>query len=225
MNELGLLHLVLLPAGLGLLGFVEPCSIGSSLLFVKFLEGKGRAAKISQTALFTATRATFVGTLGAAAVVVGSAFASYQRLAWVVLGIAYTLLGLLLVTGRYVWFTVPGRARLSSMTGPRGSVALGLIFGLNIPACAVPLLAALLAMSAATGTSGAAIVSGFVSLAVFGLALSLPLLAAVFFERARRLLDRLAGGAARFPRWAGALLIVLGAWSIYYAASVEVSLE
>lgn len=32
--------LIVLPLGLGLLGFVEPCSVGSSLLFVKYLPSR-----------------------------------------------------------------------------------------------------------------------------------------------------------------------------------------
>jgi cytochrome c-type biogenesis protein len=32
--------LLIVPLGLGLLGFIEPCSIGATLIFVKFLEGK-----------------------------------------------------------------------------------------------------------------------------------------------------------------------------------------
>ena len=224
MDELGLLHLIVLPIGLGLLGFLEPCSIGSSLLFVKFLEGKSGTAKVSQTVLFAATRAIFIGTLGAAAVFVGAAFAAYQKTAWIVLGVAYLALGLTLLAGRGAWLSASLGTRVSALRGRRGSVALGLIFGLNIPACAAPLLAALLGMSAATGTSGVAIVSGFVSLAFFGLALSLPLVAAVFFERARQFLERIARAAARFPKWAGAVLIALGLWSIRFGMAAEVSL-
>lgn len=225
MDDLGLLHLIVLPIGLGLLGFIEPCSIGSSLLFVKFLEGKSGAAKVSQTVVFAATRAIFIGTLGAAAVLIGAAFASYQKAAWVVLGVAYVALGLIILVGRGGWFSAPVGMRLAALTGRRGSVTLGLIFGLNIPACAAPLLAALLGMSAATGTSGLAIVSGFVSLGLFGLALSLPLVAAVFLERARQFLERIARAATRFPKWAGAVLIALGLWSIRFGMAVEVSLD
>ncbi len=93
MSEVGFLQLVALPVGLGLLGFVEPCSLGSTLLFLKFVEGKPAAAKIVQTLLFAVTRAGFIGVLGAAAAIVGSAFVSYQTGAWVLLGIVYVLLG------------------------------------------------------------------------------------------------------------------------------------
>ncbi len=224
MGEFGLFQLVALPAALGLLGFIEPCSIGSSLLFIKFLEDKSAAAKLAQTALFAATRAAFIGALGAGAVVLGAAFVGYQKAAWIVLGVLYGALGVLLLSGRAGALMVtigPGLARLG---GLRGSVGLGVLFGLNIPACAAPLLAALLALAAAGGVSGAALGAGFGSLAVFGFFLSLPLVAAVFFEPARRLLDALAHQAKRFPRWAGVVMLLLGAWSIRYGLFVDVPL-
>ncbi len=34
--------------GLGFLGFIEPCSIGSSLIFIKYLEGKDVGGKLGQ---------------------------------------------------------------------------------------------------------------------------------------------------------------------------------
>ena len=225
MNELGLFQLFVLPAGLGLFGFIEPCSIGSSLLFVKYLEDEGAAEKIRQTALFAATRAVFIGLLGIAAVVVGSGFVAFQKTAWIVLGVLYALLGILLLAGRagaLMAAVGPGIARLS---GSRGSAGLGVLFGLNIPACAAPLLAALLAAAAATGASGATVAAGFTALAVFGFFLSAPLVAAVFSARARRLLDWLAHQAARFPKWSGVILIALGAWSIAFGVFVEVPLQ
>lgn len=221
MNELGAFQLIVLPIALGLLGFIEPCSVGSSLIFVKFLENKSASAKLVQTAIFAATRAAFIGALGMIAVLVGGVFVSYQKAAWAALGLLYLLLGALLMTGRARPLMVALGPRLHRLSGARASVGLGLLFGLNIPACAAPLLVALLAMAGATGASQAAFASGFVSLALFGLALSLPLVAAVYFEPARRLLDRLAHHSARYPKWAGALLIALGLWSIRYGLVVE----
>jgi cytochrome c-type biogenesis protein len=223
-NELGLFQLFILPAGLGLFGFIEPCSIGSSLLFVKYLEDEGAPEKIRQTALFAATRALFIGLLGVAAVVVGSGFVAFQKAAWIILGVLYALLGVLLLAGPSGTLTVaigPGMAKLSRL---RGSAGLGVLFGLNIPACAAPLLAALLAAAAATGASGATLTAGFTALAVFGFFLSAPLVAAVFSARARRLLDWLAHQAGRFPKWTGVILIALGAWSVAFGLFVEVPL-
>jgi cytochrome c-type biogenesis protein len=87
------------------------------------------------------------------------------------------------------------------------------------------ILAALLGAAAATGASGATVTAGFTALAVFGFFLSAPLVAAVFSARARRLLDWLAHQAGRFPKWSGAILIVLGAWSIYFGIAVEVPIQ
>ena len=225
MSELGLFHLFFLPAGLGLFGFIEPCSIGSTLLFVKYLEHEGAAEKIRQTALFAATRAIFIGLLGIAAVVIGSGFVAFQQAAWIVLGALYALLGLLVFAGRAGPLMVAIGPALRKLSGLRGSAGLGVLFGLNIPACAAPLLAALLAAAAATGASGATLTAGFTALAVFGFFLSAPLVAAVFSARARRLLDWLAHQAGRFPKWTGAILIALGAWSIVFGLYVDVPLQ
>jgi cytochrome c-type biogenesis protein len=105
----------------------------------------------------------------------------------------------------------------------RGSAALGVLFGLNIPACAALLLFALLAAAAAGGSAGATAASGFVALGLFGLALSLPLIAAVLFERARRALDWLAGLSGRLPFWTGLLLAALGLWSIWFGLFVRMA--
>ncbi len=55
-----------------------------------------------------------------------------------------------------------------------------------------PAAAPELAAAAAGGASGLAYAAGFTALALFGLALSLPLVLAVLFEPVRRSLDRLA---------------------------------
>lgn len=221
MTDFTFLSLVLLPVGLGLLGFIEPCSIGSTLVFVKYLEGKTAAAKIAEVAIFSLTRALLIGLLGMAAVLVGTAFIGVQKIAWIGLGSLYVMLGALYLSGRVGLLKVAfGLARPS---GLRGSAGLGLLFGLNVPACAAPLIFALLAAAAAGGASGANLLAGFVSLALFGLALTLPIVAVVLFARARRALDWLAGLSNRLPVWTGVLLIALGLWSIGFGlfASIE----
>ncbi|MGH8661821.1 MAG: cytochrome c biogenesis protein CcdA [Burkholderiales bacterium] len=211
---------ILLPIGLGLIGFIEPCSIGSTLVFIKVMEGRSAGVKLWQVGVFTVTRALFIGALGAIAVVVGSAFIGFQKAMWTGLGALYVALGLLFLAGRagYIKTSLgPSLARLGEV---RSSVALGLLFGLNIPACSAPLLFALLGTAAASGISGATLASGFSSLALFGFALSLPLAVAVLFPAARRALDWLAGLSGRIPRWTGIVLIGLGIWSIWFGLYV-----
>ena len=95
------------------------------------------------------------------------------------------------------------------------------MFGLNIPACAAPLLLALLGAAAAGGTAGSAYAAGFVTLALFGLALSAPLAAAILFRRVRNGLDRLAGLSRRAPLWTGVVMLARGLWSIGAALFFE----
>ena len=61
MGEVSLANLILLSVGLGLLGFIEPCSMGVNLLFIKYLEGKAAVQKASQTAVFMLTRGLLIG--------------------------------------------------------------------------------------------------------------------------------------------------------------------
>lgn len=221
MIETSFVSLVVIPAGLGLIGFVEPCSIGSSLVFVKYLEGKGPAAKFRETLLFAVTRAVVIGALGAVAAYIGTLFLDLQRGAWLILGALYVGLGLVLVTnraGRLMVSLGPGLGRLGSMGGSAG---LGVLFGFNIPACAAPLLIALLAGAAAGGAVTA--LNGFVALAIFGLFLSLPLVGIVLVPRASGLLDRMATLSGRYSVIAGLVLIALGAWSIRYGLIVDIA--
>lgn len=222
MSDVSTVNFFVLPIIFGLIGFVEPCSIGSTLLMVKQLEGRSGREKIAQMLIFAVTRGIFIGLLGLVAASVGSAFLGWQKAAWLLLGVFYVVLGAMYLLGRagMLMHTLgPGLQRLRST---RGTVALGLLFGLNIPACAAPLILALLALAAAGGASAAQLGAGFVSLGLFGLALSLPLVLAVHFAPFRRLIDRLAALSRKVPRWAGALFIVLGLWSIWFGLFVSI---
>jgi cytochrome c-type biogenesis protein len=209
-------NIIILPFGLGLLGFIEPCTVGSSLLFVKYLEGKSPAGKLLETAAFTLTRALFIGSLGALAAFVGSAIVPLQRGFWILLGAAYLVLGAFyLARKEWMLMRIVG-PRLPAGESARGAAALGVVFGLNIPACAAPLLGALMAASLGLGS----VLRGFIAMAVFGVALSLPLLLVVLWGSAREWLDRLAGLSKRVPVWTGVVFVVLGAWSIYFGVAL-----
>lgn len=202
--------LLVLPLTLGLLGFVEPCTVGGSLLLLKQLESRAKSARLRATVIFAVARAGFIGSLGVMAASVGSAFGGLQRGFWVGLGAAYVLLGTLYLMGRQgaMMRTLGPALRRAGET--RSAVALGLVFGLNIPACAAPILAAMTAASAGVRN----VTEGFLAMALFGLALSLPLVAVVSWPRARAGLDRAARVADRLPVWTGVIFVVLGVWSI-----------
>ena len=219
--EPSLFNLLALPLGLGLLGFIEPCSIGTSLLFLQYVEGKDPATKFTQAVLFTLTRAVFIGVFGIVAVLVGAAFIAFQKAGWLLLGVLYVVLGAMYLTGRSELLMRTLGPSLGRLSGVRGTVALAVLFGLNIPACAVPLLIAILGAAAVSGAAGLDKVAwGFASLAIFGLALSLPLVLAILWSPARRFLERASAFTRRVPVVIGVLLTALGLWSIYFGLFV-----
>ena len=221
MIEVDLIQLVLLPIGLGLLGFIEPCSIGSTVLFIKYLEGKSSGEKVLQTGTFTLARALLMGLLGVLAALLGPLFVDMQQGVWLLLGSVYLLIGLLFVSGRGALLQRRIGPSLARVSGTRGSLGLGLLFGFNIPACAAPIIFALLGTTALTGGASLGIGGGFLSMLLFGLALSLPLVLAVAWKRARGWLDRLAGLSSRVPVITGLLFVGLGLWALYFALIVN----
>ena len=174
-----LVRLLILPLGLGLLGFVEPCSMGSNLLFTKYIEGENRLAKLTQVCIFALTRALFIGILGLSAVLLGTAFLGLQKGIWTVLGSVYVVIGGMYLLGKAGLLMRTVGPGLSRLQGRHGSAGLGVLFGLNIPACAAPLIFLLLGTATASGSIGGTLTGGFTSLAVFGLALSLPLVSVI----------------------------------------------
>lgn len=68
---------LLLPIGLGLFGFIKPCSIGASLLFVKSVEGKTTLEKLAQVIVFALIRAVTMRLLGVAAGALGALFLGF----------------------------------------------------------------------------------------------------------------------------------------------------
>lgn len=183
---------LVLAAGLGLLGFVEPCSVGSHLLFLKFLDRLPERQRLYQTLVFTLARAGLMAGLGVLAAVIGAQFLGIQHGLWMVLGSLYVAFGLAYLAGGAPWLIRQSDRLLPRAPATSGGAALGVLFGFNIPACAAPLLAVLLGGAAAQAAAGGGVAYGGVSLLIFGLALSSPLVLAVFTQRGRRLLNAIA---------------------------------
>jgi cytochrome c-type biogenesis protein len=212
-----LLQSLILATGLGLLGFVEPCSVGSHLILLKYLDQLPARQRWLQTLIYTLVRAVFTGLLGVLAAFIGEGFLGVQHGLWGVLGSLYVVLGGVYLAGGAPWMIRQINRLLPHVPHTAGGASLGAVFGLNIPACAAPLLAVLLGDAAAQAAAGSGAAYGALSLFVFGLALSSPLILAVFTRPGRRLLTAIAGLAGRMPRWTGAVLIALGIWSITLA--------
>jgi len=88
----------------------------------------------------------------------------------------------------------------------RGALSLGLIFGMVIPACAIALLIALIGRALVVGN----LFGGFISLFVFGVALSSPLIFISISEKSNKIMQKIAAKAKSWPWLAGTVLILVG---------------
>ena len=202
--------LLLVPLIFGLVGAITPCALGINAVFLGSVAGKPRPRRTWEWLLFTLSRAAMLTALGLAfgllGQVVGGFVLGYQRLiAWGMIA-----LGVLFIASRFWRVPLPHL----SLAGDRmpasggGALALGALFGLDIPACTSPLVFALLAQTVLAGDW----LFGAMALFIFGVSMSLPLLPITMAEGA----DRWLMGISRryqtaFYMAAGGLLILFGA--------------
>jgi cytochrome c-type biogenesis protein len=211
MSELSLLALAF---GLGLLGFIEPCSVGANGLFLGYLRQKDRRERLFETIRFALVRSAVLGLFGLVIAFLGSSVFAAQKSFWLFLGLLYLVLGLgVILNARYRW-EIFSRISLERLLPKyeNHSLGLGLLFGLNLPACAYPLMLALLGRSAASGAG-----LGFAALFVFGVALSAPLVPLALSERTAKLFGRLTRISGVTPYVIGILLIAVSAYVLFTA--------
>ncbi len=203
----------MLPIGLGLLAFVEPCSLGANLLFLNLLAKSAVGRKVREALLFAVTRSLFLGLLGGLAALATHSLVRAQAGYSLALGGLYIALGIVILADNWKWtlptWLDPGQlvARWAGRAAP-----LGVIFGLTAPACAAPLFLALVGQASLGGAA-----RGFTMLSLFGLALSAPLVAIAASARAEALLRRGKVWAGRVPAVGAIVLIGLGLLSILVA--------
>ena len=202
-----LYQMTLIPIAFGLIGFFEPCSVGANIIFLGYLQAR-KAGKIFEAIKFTITRALFLGLIGLVVGVVGQPMRTGTYSYSLLLGLAYVFLGIL-----GLWWSYRGTGLASLDLGrylPReGAFPLGVIFGLTAPACSLPLFLALLGLGALEGAW-----VGFVSLFLFGLALSAPLVLIARSKKAEEILRSLGGKAAKVPYIAELVLMSAGVITI-----------
>jgi len=217
MDDLTFHTLIVLPAGLGLLGFIEPCTIGGHLIFLGTQKTRTPIERASALTVFIATRTLVAGGFGALIAVLGQFLISVQTNLWLVFGLLYGALGIAILLGNRGTLKLPIRLSPPGWRRAKHPVTLGFAFGLNIPACAAPILFGLLAVAASTGT----VLSGFWMMAVFGFALSLPLVPIASVPRLARWFDMVAE-KLRQRTWVIAMIfLLLGAWSVWFGLFVD----
>ncbi|MCJ8322426.1 MAG: sulfite exporter TauE/SafE family protein [Rhizobiales bacterium] len=209
--------LVIFPIALGLLGFIEPCTIGGHLLFLDTQKQRSTAEKSQAVLVFLVTRSLMAGLFGALITLLGQKLISVQTGIWLFFGLFYVAIGLFFLSGKAGWVKRRIDFAPAKWKTAKSPFVLGLAFGFNIPACAAPILFGLLGLAATTGS----VMAGFGMMFLFGLFLSLPLLPFALIPSLARHLDRFAQKLIQM-RWIIALVFIgLGLWSIWFGLYVD----
>jgi len=215
--EFSLQTLILLPIGLGLLGFIEPCTIGGHLLFLDTQKNRKAHEKIRAVMVFITVRSVVAGLFGALIAFLGQRLIDMQTGIWLIFGLIYLAVGLAFLIGKAGLIKKQIDLAPSAWKRAQNPVILGLAFGLNIPACAAPILFGLLGLAATTGT----IFAGFGMMFLFGLFLSLPLALFAVIPSLAVKLDNLANWLKQAHWIIGVVFIALGLWSIWFGLYVD----
>jgi len=198
----------------GLGGAFTPCTLGVNLVFLNYITGKSRHRRLWEWSLFALSRATLLTGLG---LLIGLAGQLVQGFVWwfqLSVSVGIVLLGLVFIASRYRTLPLPalslgGRYKSGSNAS---AVGLGMVFGLNISACLAPLVLALLGQTILVGHW----LMGAMALFVFGMALSIPILAATASERAHAWIIHAANRyRSLFYLITGGLLVLLGLAEIW----------
>ncbi|MBI4641709.1 MAG: hypothetical protein HY731_13510 [Candidatus Tectomicrobia bacterium] len=189
---------------LGLIGFIEPCSLGVSYAFLLQVKEVRPERKWGFAGAFLLSRAFLLALVGLLVAFLSQQFRVLQSWTFLLIGSFFILAGILALLQQQMRSVQTGMEWMSKLTQLPG--VLGTLMGPMIPVCSIPLLAILLGSNLTLGT----IWLGFVSLFVFGAMLSFPLLLLLWWSVSIEWLQRLYAVMQRYRWVTSALLIGLG---------------
>lgn len=210
-------ELLLLPIGLGLLGFIEPCTIGGHLLFLETQNSRSNREKLSAVLTFIVARSLVSGLFGGLIAFLGQKIIVAQTGIWLVFGVIYLFIGIAFLIGRARFVKRGFSLSPTAWKRTQNPLVLGLAFGLNIPACAAPILFGLLGLAATTGT----VTTGFTMMFLFGLFLSSPLALFAAVPKLATSLNALGQRMKQMGWLIGVIFALLGLWSIWFGLYVD----
>jgi cytochrome c-type biogenesis protein len=157
-----------LPVVLGLIGFLQPCTMGVNWAFAGHGRGLGKKGRVTESLKLILVRAAFYGSLGAVAGYLGGLTPGpgEKNLAFIFL--AFSMIFLI---SKFKALPVPNIDLVKTSYLPIRQ-------GLMIPSCLLPLTIALLLLSALSRSP----VQGLLYLSFFGASLTLPLLLACILD-------------------------------------------
>lgn len=184
-----------------------PASAPRPVLQAAQVPGRGRA--VAGTALFVLGFSALFATYGVAFGGLGEVLKAHERGVAQALGCVLIALGLLFA-GAFDRFTFAGRIARPSVrprAGLAGAPVLGVLFGLGWTPCIGPTLAAVLTLSATTGTAARGATLAF----VYGLGIGIPFLIVAFaVQRGMSLFGFARRHGRLITRIGGVLLIAVG---------------
>ena len=204
----------------GIVSFLSPCVLPLVPAYVSYIAGESyqrrrhlhaqeRLAALGLSAFFVAGFSAVFIALGASATAFGQLFLRYRYEANLVAGVIVIVFGLFMLG---LWRWVPWLLRDLRLhprlhgANPLAAFVLGVAFAFGWTPCIGPVLGAILTVSAA-GTSA----SGVGLLAAYSLGLGVPfLLAALFADRAAKVLGKLRGIGAALQIGGGLVLVAFG---------------
>ena len=202
------MNLIIMALITGAGGSFTPCTLGVNLAVAHRFTKDTKARRIRNWIFFAVNRALLLTVLG---LIIGALGQVVETFTWwfqMVINIIIIIMGLLFIVGSrkpvLPGVQLSGKKRLTEKMSPG---AMGALFGLNITACVAPLVLALLA---GTVTENNWILGG-VSLFIFGIMLSMPILTAVLSDRASSWIIKVSGKYRKiYYGIVGITLIVLG---------------
>jgi len=203
--------LIVIPIAWGLIGFIEPCSIGINTLFLSHIQYKKDKNLFWEITIFILVRSLTLASLGFLLAWGGKEFFVIERSVFIVLGALYIIMGIIVLLNKR--FPLMKNINMQKLVGAhRKSAHLGFMFGLIIPACALPFIFILLGKAIILQSA----LMAFFSLFVFGLTLSLPLYYFGLSKRGLQALTWIGKKVKNVPYLVGAVFILIGiltAWS------------
>jgi len=195
----------LIPILFGLVGFIEPCSLGINVIFLNRMQAMKRKKRIREAIIFTFVRGFILAMVGLTAAFVGSRLIKIQFSLFIVLGAIYILAGILAIINMYRPIFQKS-VNFAKHIKNRGAFSLGIIFGLVIPACAIAFIIVLVGKAIVIGD----LLGGFISLLVFGITLSSPLIFISYSEKSIKIIKNIGAKTKKIPWLGGTILIIIG---------------
>lgn len=187
------------------------------MLFLSTQQERGLRQRLGAVLIFLLARLVVMGGFGGLIVLLGQRLIGVQTGMWLVFGAIYLSLGVVIIAKadkrlrRRVRLT-PDRWKFAD-----APLLQALAFGLNIPACAAPILFGLIGAASVSGSAA----TGVLMMSVFALALTLPLIPISVAPGLASRLDRVSIWL-RPRRWLlGVIFVGLGLWSIWFGLFVE----